>query len=162
MIRILVVDDSPTDRALLGEILRSDPELQVVGEARDGLEAVALTQKLRPNLVTMDIRMPRMDGFAATKEIMITAPTPIVIVTGSNEAREIESAMDTLRTGAVAVLRKPPGPGSPAFDEAARKLITTVKTMAQVKVVRHWRSGVPRPEPAPRPSLPRVERPVQV
>src|ERR671926_107251 len=99
MIRVLVVDDSPTARALLTEILRSDPEVQVVGEAKDGLEAVELTQQLRPSVVTMDVRMPRMDGYAATKEIMITAPTPIVIVTGSVEAREIEAAMDTLRTG---------------------------------------------------------------
>ena len=64
-------------------VLSSDPEVQVVGEARDGAEAVALTRKLRPDVVTMDIQMPRMNGFEATKEIMITAPTPIVIVTGT-------------------------------------------------------------------------------
>src|SRR5437660_5479526 len=150
MIRVLVVDDSPTARSLLVEILRSDPEIQVVGEAKDGLEAVEMTQRLRPQVITMDVRMPRMDGFTATKEIMITAPTPIVIVTGSTEGREVELAMNTLRTGAVAVLRKPVGPGSPLFDEAVQKFLTTVKTMSQVKVVRHWRSAQPRPEPPPR------------
>lgn len=150
MIRVLVVDDSPTARSLLVEILRSDPEIQVVGEAKDGLEAVEMTQRLRPQLITMDVRMPRMDGFAATKEIMITAPTPIIIVTGSTEGREVELAMNILRTGAVAVLRKPVGPSSPQFEEAVQKLLTTVKTMAHVKVVRHWRSAAPRPEPPPR------------
>jgi two-component system chemotaxis response regulator CheB len=139
MIRVLVVDDSPTARALLVEILRADPDIQVVGEAKDGLEGVELTAKLRPTLVTMDVRMPRLDGFAATKEIMIASPTPIVIVTASFDTREVEIAMQSLRAGALAVLRKPPGPESPAFEDAARKLVSTVKAMAQVKVVRHWR-----------------------
>ena len=80
-----------------------------------------------------------MDGFTAIKEIMITAPTPIVVATGSTLAGEVATAMHALRAGALAVLRKPPAPGSPGFDEAARKLIATVKAMAQVKVVRHWR-----------------------
>jgi two-component system chemotaxis response regulator CheB len=141
MIRVLVVDDSATARALLVEILRSDGGIQVVGEARDGVEAVELTGQLRPDLVTMDVRMPRLDGFAATKEIMIAAPTPIIIVTTSFAAREVELALQALRCGALTVIRKPPGPESPAFEEASRQLIATVKAMAQVKVVRHWRTG---------------------
>ena len=140
MIRVLVVDDSATTRALLVSVLRSDPELVIVGEARDGLEAVALTQKLRPDVITMDLHMPKMDGFAATKEIMITAPTPIVIATGSTLAGEVATAMNALRAGALAVLRKPPAPGAPGHEEAVQKLISTVKSMARVKVVRHWRS----------------------
>src|SRR5690348_1210610 len=97
MIRVLITDDSPTARALLSAVLGSDPGVQVVGEARDGAEAVELTRKLRPSLVTMDVAMPRMDGFEATKEIMITAPTPIVIVTASSAAREVETSMYALR-----------------------------------------------------------------
>ena len=148
MIRILVVDESATDRALLGEILRSDPEIQIVGEAKDGVEGVELTRKLRPQLVTMDINMPRLDGLAATKEIMITAPTAIIIVTGSTDAGEIEAAMNTLHTGAVAVMRKPPGPGAATFEEEARRFLETVRAMAQVKVVRHWRPTPPLTIPA--------------
>ena len=87
MIRVLVAEDSATARALLVQILAADPEIQVVGEAVDGIEAVEMTQRLRPDLVTMDIHMPRLDGLAATKEIMITAPTPIVIITGSTRRR---------------------------------------------------------------------------
>jgi two-component system chemotaxis response regulator CheB len=149
MFRVLVAEDSATARELLVAILRSDPELQVVGEASDGAEAVALAQRLRPDVVTMDIRMPRMDGFAATKEIMITIPTPIVIVTGSTKAREVEVAMHALRAGALAVLHKPRGPEAPAFEEAARQLVATVKAMAQVKVVRHWRPAPTRPGGTP-------------
>ena len=143
--RVLVVDDSPTARALLVSILGSDPEVEVIGEGRDGEEAVELTRRLRPHLVTMDICMPRMDGFQATKEIMIAAPTPIVLVTGSFEKAEIEISMHALRAGALTVLTKPPGPASPAHEQAARELLATVKAMAQVKVVRQRR---PRPHPA--------------
>ncbi len=164
MIRVLVVDDSPTARALLVEILRSDPDIQVIGEAKDGQEGVELTGRLRPDLVTMDVRMPRLDGFAATKEIMIASPTPIVIVTASFDAREVDLAMQSLRAGALAILRKPPGPESPAFEEAARKLVGTVKSMAQVKVVRHWRPAAgarsaERGALPPAPSAPRAPRP---
>jgi two-component system chemotaxis response regulator CheB len=147
MIDVLVAEDSPTARALLVAILAGDPELCVVGEARDGVEAVALTQKLRPHVITMDLRMPRLDGFEATKEIMITAPTPIVIVTASAAQGEVEVAVHALRAGAVYVLPKPEGPGSPDFARSAAQLVSIVKAMARVKVVRHWR---PRPERPPR------------
>jgi two-component system chemotaxis response regulator CheB len=153
MIRVLVVDDSPTARTLIVEILSRDPEIQVVGEAQDGIEGVEQTLRLRPDLVTMDLRMPRLDGFAATKEIMITTPTPIVIVTASFKDREVEAAMQSLRVGAVAVLRKPPGPSSLAFEAEAEKLIDTVKAMAHVKVVRHWRTT---PGAGPPRTLPRL------
>lgn len=143
MIRVLVADDSPTARTLIVQILDSDPGIQVVGEARDGFEAVEMTRRIKPDLVTMDVHMPRMDGLAATREIMATAPTPILIVTGSTQAREVESSMDTLRLGALDVLVKPPNPGSAGFEAAARALIAMVKAMAQVKVVRHWRPSQP-------------------
>jgi two-component system chemotaxis response regulator CheB len=138
-IRVLIADDSPTARHLLVAILSSDPEIQVVGEARNGLEAVELTCKLRPDLVTMDLRMPKMDGFEATKEIMIRAPTPIIIVTASVVIHDVETSLYTLRAGALGVLPKPPGPDSPGFEESAQQLVFQVKAMAHVKVVRHWR-----------------------
>jgi two-component system chemotaxis response regulator CheB len=149
MLRVLVVEDSPTARMLLVNILRSDPELEVVGEACDGVEAVELTQVLKPDVVTMDICMPRMDGLQATKEIMITVPTPIVVVTASTQAREVQVAMQALRAGALTVLQKPRGPGTPHFDESAQELIATVKAMSQVKVVRQFRT-LTQGGPAPR------------
>ncbi|MGE3803791.1 MAG: response regulator, partial [Gemmataceae bacterium] len=148
MIQVLVADDSPTARALLVEIIRSDRDLVVAAEARNGREAVELAKQLRPGLITMDIHMPVMDGLAATKEIMIEVPTPIVLVTGSQESREVEIAMNALRVGAVTVLRKPPGPGSAHFDEEASTFLRTIKAMADVKVVRHWRTRQPAPRVA--------------
>jgi two-component system chemotaxis response regulator CheB len=146
MIRILIVDDSPTARALLASIVALDPELRVVGEAADGHAAVRLAEELRPDLVLMDARMPGMDGFEATREIMTAAPTPVVIVTASFEPGDVQAAPDALSAGALTVVDKPPGPASPRFHEVARQFIATVKNMAQVKVIRRHR---PRPPLAP-------------
>lgn len=154
MIRVIVAEDSVTTRELLVEILRSDPEIQVVGEAKNGLEAVEMTKRLRPDALTMDIRMPQMDGFEATKQIMIEAPTPIVIVSASPDFREVEVSMHALRAGALAALQKPLGPGAPDFEEQSRQFLATVKAMSQVKVVRRWPERQ-RLEPTPRVTLPR-------
>jgi two-component system, chemotaxis family, protein-glutamate methylesterase/glutaminase len=151
MVRVLVAEDSDTVRALLTEILRSDPEIQVVGEARNGVEAVSMAKQLHPDLVTMDIQMPLMDGFEATKLIMVEAPTPIVIVSGSVDVRDVETAMQALRVGAVTVLPKPAAPDSPDSAELCRRFVQTVKSMSQVKVVRRWseRGSSGRPSAAP-------------
>ena len=141
MIRVLIAEDSAAARELLAGILSSDPEIEVVGQATNGNEAVDLTQRLHPDLVTMDIHMPHMDGLLATKEIMITAPTPIVIVTASHSARDVEVSMNALHAGALDVLDKPRGPGSEGFDASVQKLISTLKAMARVKVVRHVRQA---------------------
>ncbi|RKH08808.1 chemotaxis-specific protein-glutamate methyltransferase CheB [Corallococcus sp. CA047B] len=146
-LRILVAEDSPTARRLLVEILRTDPALTVVGEARDGVEAVELCQRLQPSLVTMDIQMPRMDGLDATRRIMTEVPTPVVVVSTLVE-RDIQTSMAALRAGALAVLQKPVGPESPDFEADSRRLRDTLKAMAQVKVVRRWPDRTALP-PAP-------------
>lgn len=159
MLRVLIADDSPTARALLREILGSDPGIQVVGEACDGLEVVEQTCRLHPDVVTMDLRMPGRDGLEATKEIMIAVPTPIVIVTGSVAITEVDMGLHALKAGALAVLAKPPGPGTSGFAEARCELLATVKALAQVKVVRHWRQAKPatnRPAPLDRTATGRV------
>lgn len=160
MIRVLIVDDSATARSLLGAILGSDPELLVVGEAADGAEAIKMTRELRPDVVTMDIRMPKMDGFAATKEIMIETPTPIVIVTSSRSVHNVEMSMHALRAGALAIMEKPAGPLGTGFDDAAGQLIANVKAMSQVKVVRHWRQ--PRPAARVEAAAARPERKARI
>jgi len=147
MIRVLVADDSPTARTLMVEILKSDPELTVVGTAKDGAEAVELAKTLRPQLVTMDVEMPRMDGFEATKEIMIEAPTRIVVVTARVEGAEEAVSMPALRAGAVCVVRKPPSPRAAGHATEAQQLLATVKAMAEVKVVRHTRAPGVRARP---------------
>lgn len=150
MIRVLIAEDSPTVRELLSEILASDPEIEIVGCARDGVDAVAMTRRLRPDVVTMDIRMPRMDGFEATRQIMSEAPTPIVIVSGSVDVRDVVVSMHALRAGALTVLPKPVGPAAEDFPDHAKRVVDTVKAMSQVKVVRRWSRAAPVVEDLPR------------
>jgi two-component system chemotaxis response regulator CheB len=130
-------------------IFQSDPEFQVVGVARDGLEAVALTGRLRPDVITMDIRMPRMDGFQATKQIMRQFPTPIVVVSASVEAEDLKIAFNAIRAGALTVVEKPDGPASNSFETIRNQLLTTVKLMAGVKVVRRWATDLLCPTRVP-------------
>ena len=136
-IRVVVVDDSPTSRQVLVAILRADHEIEVVGQAADGLEAVEMVKRLHPDIVTMDVQMPKLDGFAATKRIMVEAPTPILITT-SVDPHVLSVSLEAVRMGALAVHAKPGAPTAPAFDEEARELVRQVKAMSYVKVVRHY------------------------
>lgn len=146
MIRVVVAEDSPTARALLVALFSADPDLEVVGEVADGAAAVEAVKRLDPDILTMDIRMPRMDGFEATKQIMEEAPTPIVLVTGHVDLREAEATMHAMRLGALWVLEKPPGPDAPNFERASQHVVDMVKRMSRVRLARRSRrSGSPLP-----------------
>ena len=138
MIRVLLAEDSTTTRQFLVSILGDDPEIQVVGEAKNGLEAVELTQNLRPDVVAMDIDMPEMNGFEASKRIMAQIPTPIVIISSSMNVGEVRVALQALTAGALTVLKKPGGPGAEGNEEDQPRFISTLKLMSQVSVVGHW------------------------
>jgi len=142
-LKVLVAEDSSTTRRLLVEILESSPGLQVVGEARTGKEAVALTHRLSPDVITLDIRMPEMDGLDATKRIMTECPTPIVIISSAVNLRDAEVSAHALRLGALWVLPKPSGPLDPGFSAAVRDIIDIVKAMAAVKLVKRRGIAVP-------------------
>ncbi|MEX1276960.1 MAG: chemotaxis-specific protein-glutamate methyltransferase CheB [Bacteroidota bacterium] len=139
MIKILIVEDSPVVREFLIHILSSDPEISVIGAAHNGEEAVDAVRLKQPDLVTMDIHMPKMNGFDATRRIMETNPVPIVIVSGSSSSEEIATTFHALESGALAVVRRPAGIAHPDHETTARELIQTVKLMSEVKVVRRWR-----------------------
>lgn len=145
MIRALVAEDSPTARRLLVSLLESDGDVSVVGEAATGLEAVALAARLRPEVITMDLHMPELDGIEATRQIMVQAPAPIVIVSSSLADEEIAVSMRALEAGALSAIDKPVGPGTPGFEELRARFLETVKAMAAVKVVRRWSPGQLRP-----------------
>ena len=139
MVRVLVVEDSAVTREYLMYLLGEDPALSVVGTARDGVEAVAQAERLKPDVIVMDVHMPRMNGLEATRQIMERVPTPIVIVSASISREEVQWAFKALEAGALTALDKPGGPDHPDHAEAARRLVETVKLMAEVRVVRRWR-----------------------
>jgi two-component system chemotaxis response regulator CheB len=138
MVRVLVVEDSPVVREFLLHIFGSDPEIEVVGTAETGQEALEAVERTRPNIITMDVHMPKMNGFDATRRIMETRPTPIVIVSGTLDVAEAASVFRAIEAGALAVLPRPSGIGHPEHQRSAADFVRTVKLMSEVKVVRRW------------------------
>ncbi|MHB8348338.1 MAG: chemotaxis-specific protein-glutamate methyltransferase CheB [Acidiferrobacterales bacterium] len=138
MINVLVVEDSPVVREFLIHVLSADPQICVIGTASDGEEALEATRSKKPDVITMDIHMPKMDGFEATRRIMETHPVPIIIVSGSGIADEVATTFRALEMGALTVVAKPNGIGHSQYETTAKELVETVKLMSEVKVVKRW------------------------
>jgi two-component system chemotaxis response regulator CheB len=136
--RVLVAEDSAAVRTILVGILAAASDIEVVGEATTGADAIRLTERLRPDVITMDINMPEIDGLAATEAIMQRTPTPIVIVSSSVRRGDVEMTMRAIQVGALTAIPKPENPFASDFDVYAATLIEMVRSMAQVKVVRRW------------------------
>jgi two-component system chemotaxis response regulator CheB len=136
-IRVLVVEDSFTVRKRLVEVLNAQPDLEVIGEAEDGKRGIEMCERLRPDVVTLDMMLPVMSGLAATEYIMAYCPTPILIVSASTNRGELFKTYEALAAGAVDVLEKPRG--DEPDEEWERKLVLTLKIVSRVKVITHLR-----------------------
>ena len=135
-LRVLVVDDAATQRAILAALFNAAPGLSVIGQAASGQEALRCAATLHPDVITIDLRMPGLDGIEATRLIMQETPTPVVMIAAgiSPDDRQLVSA--ALAAGVLAILPKPmPGPRGAA---AAAELVATVQRMAGVRVIRRW------------------------
>ena len=133
--RVLIVDDSAFMRKVLEQIFNADDQLQVVGHAKDGREAVAMAESLKPDVITMDINMPHMDGLQATAQIMTTNPKPIVIV--SSESREgAAGSLKSLELGAIEFVGKPSSGIDLDMQNVKEELVRKVRMAAKVRVVR--------------------------
>jgi two-component system, chemotaxis family, protein-glutamate methylesterase/glutaminase len=135
-IRVLVAEDSLTVRKRLVEVLAADAGLEVVGEAEDGRQAIELCQRLRPDVLTVDMMMPALSGLAVTEYVMAYCPTPILIVSASVNRGEVFKTYEALTAGAVDVLDKPTG----AEDDWEQRFIATVKLVSRIKVITHSRA----------------------
>ena len=133
--RVLVVDDSAFMRKVLESIFNADEQLQVVGHAKDGREAIALSESLKPDVITMDLNMPHVDGLEATAHIMTSSPRPIVVV--SSESKEgAASTLRALELGAIEFVAKPSGGIDLDMQSVKDELLRKVRMAAKVRVVR--------------------------
>ena len=147
-IRVLVVDDSAFMCKVLQEIINADPQLEVVGQGRDGRDGVALAESLRPDVITMDINMPHVDGLQATELIMTQHPRPIVIV--SSESREgAASTLKALELGAIDFVPKPSSGVDLDMKTVREELTRKLKLAAKVRVVRTATRSKLNPPAAP-------------
>ena len=148
MTNLLIVEDSPVVQQLLKEIFSSDGDIRVISIASTAEEGLEFLSRQKPDVITMDILLPGMDGLEATRRIMETNPVPIIIVTASWEPTQVEKTFRALDAGAVTIVQKPSGPGHPDFQKIAENLVRTVKLMAEVRLVKRWsgrRSGSDAP-----------------
>jgi two-component system chemotaxis response regulator CheB len=137
MIKVLIVDDSATARQLFTYIVNDANDMTVIGTASNGQEAVEQVENLHPDIVLMDVRMPVMDGVAATREIMAHNPTPIIVMSTTIDESKDGISFQAIRAGALMLVPKPIGATHPDLKVEAAKLHRTLRSMAAVRVIHH-------------------------
>ncbi|HSW93222.1 MAG TPA: chemotaxis-specific protein-glutamate methyltransferase CheB [Gammaproteobacteria bacterium] len=136
MIKILIVDDSAVETRLFKHFLESQPDMCVVAFAKDGAEAIEMARRHSPDLITMDLEMPVMDGHTATRLIMAQCPAPIVVISSKLNETSKDMTYLALEAGAVSVLAKPVNNSPDALEAFGSQLIDTVRSMAEIKVIK--------------------------
>ncbi len=136
LIKILIVEDSPTIATLLRRLIESDAQFQLVGIANDGAEAIRMTSRHHPQVITMDVNMPRMSGLEATEYIMAHTPTPILVLTASLGSQDVDLSFKMLSAGALEIIEKP---AAEEWGEAGQKLLERLKLLSRIKVITHLR-----------------------
>lgn len=136
-IKILMAEDSPVQAALIRAIFEAQDDMEIIGHAQNGEEVIKLASTLKPDIITMDIEMPKIDGLEATRQIMRNSPLPIVILSSYVNDSEMRVPFHALDYGALAVLQKPGDMKDPNFSSIEEELIEVVRAMSEVKVVTH-------------------------
>lgn len=138
LVKVLIVDDTAVTRMLLTQLLSTEPGIRVMAALESGESAVDYVQKAKPDVVLMDIHMPGLDGFEATRQIMESQPVPIVICSATADPESVAITFRAMEAGAVACVLKPVSPEHPQFESLARNVLQTIRLMSEVKVVRRW------------------------
>jgi two-component system chemotaxis response regulator CheB len=136
-IRVAIADDSPTVCELLGALVRRAPGMALCGVARDGVEAVELAKHAKPDLMVMDVMMPRLDGLGATAAIMAEAPTRVLLISSVSEARQTELSFQGIEAGALELIAKPDGRES--AERFGERVLEAIRLMSEVPVVHRRR-----------------------
>lgn len=150
-IRVLVADDSPTVRLMICRMLESDPGIKIIGTVGNGREATEQVALLKPDLVTMDVEMPVMNGLDAIEHIMAYNPVPILVVSSVVDKLHTANAARALGAGAVDVMPKPTPASMQEFETVAQDLRAKVKLLSKVRVITHPKARLsycPQPTPA--------------
>jgi two-component system chemotaxis response regulator CheB len=143
-LRVLVVDDSAYNRQTISEILNGHPEMEVVGKAYDGEEGLKLVAQLKPDLVTLDIEMPRMDGFTFLRIVMSKMPTPVIVISSHSRKQEVFQALEL---GALDFIAKPSHHIAPDIASLREEIISKALTVRSLEPVPFNRRAQSRPEP---------------
>lgn len=138
-IRVLIVEDSTTVRTLIEEMIKADPRLEILDSVASGEAAIRSLARRKPDVISMDIRLPGMSGLDATREIMRTRPTPIVVVAANVDDAESRISIRALRAGALSVVEKPAGLGEGDLSAISKRLCDQLVIMSEVKLVRQQR-----------------------
>jgi two-component system, chemotaxis family, protein-glutamate methylesterase/glutaminase len=149
MVKVLVVDDSRTEQLMLSHMLTSESGIEVIGTADDGISAMNFLKHTKPDVITMDLNMPGVDGLQVTRTIMESQPIPIIIVTVDRSLSTAANAFKLIEAGAVGIVEKPCIINDAQHEEIARQLRQLVRTMAQVKLVHRWPKKTVESMPTP-------------
>lgn len=134
-IKVLIVEDSLSVQQLLEKIINDDPSLHVCGIVSDGKEALDFIKKTRPDVITMDIMMPKMNGIDATRMIMMDQPIPIVIISGKYTKEDVTIGFEAMEAGAVSIMEKPPGIKDPSFPKIAGNIQKILRSVSGIKLI---------------------------
>jgi len=149
-IRVLIADDSQTVINALSLLLKDEEDIEVIGRASDGAEAVSLAKALRPDVVTMDVNMPRLDGLGATAAIMAEAPARVLIVSSLTES-QMDLSFRSIEAGALELISKPKTSGAEDLRRWGKRVAESIRLMAEVPVITRRRlSSMPASMPQPR------------
>jgi len=133
-IKVLLVDDSPVATSIFRKVLDSAPEVQVVGTAQDGAEALNLIPRVQPQVICTDLKMPKMDGLEFIKQVMAKTPLPILVLSDVVQKQDIDNVFQVLQAGAVDVMPKPVSISTADREELKRNLITKIRVLASKQV----------------------------